>query len=137
MNNQLNLLALPDETLLIILKALPMVDVLYSLADVNRRFNRVVHDSLYIRHLDLTGLTTIHSRWNSLFPTEQQVLSRMCEKILPRIENQVHQLTVEPYAMEDILAAVSYPQLYSLSLQNFAHEVLHHCLTGTIAQILH
>ena len=135
MNSQLNLLALPDETLLMILNELPMVDVLYSLADVNRRLNRLAHDSLYIRHLDLTGLATIHSRWNPLFPTDQYVASRMCEKILPRIHDQVHQLTVEPYAMNAILATVNYPQLYSLSLRDFHDEVLHHCLTGMIVDL--
>ena len=87
MNQQHTLLDLSDEILLMILKELPMVDVLYSLADVNRRLNRVVHDSLYIRHLDLTGLTTITSRWNQLFPTDQHVVSRMCEKILSHIHD--------------------------------------------------
>ena len=119
-----------------ILKEHPMVDVLYSLADVNRRLNRVAHDSLYIRHLDLTGLATIISRWNQLFPTDQHVVSRMCEKILPRIHDQVQQLIVEPYSTKDILAAVNYPQLYSLSLRSFDDEVLHHCLTGMIVDTL-
>ena len=136
MNNPLNLLALPDETLLMIFKELPMVDVLYSLADVNRRLNRVAHDSLYIRHLDLTDLVNIHSQWYQLFPTDQRVMSRMCKKILPRIHDQVHQLTVEPHSMKDVLAAVNYPQLYSLSLRNFQDNVLHLCLTGTIVDML-
>ena len=135
MNNQLRLPDLPDEILLMILKELPMVDVLYSIADVNQRLNRIAHDSLYIRHLDLTGLMSITSRWNQLFPTDHQVLSRMCEKILPRIHDQVHQLTVEPYAMKDILAAVTYPQLHSLSLRDFHDEVVHHCLTGMIVDL--
>jgi hypothetical protein len=136
MNKQLNLLDLPDEILLIILNKLPMVDVLYSLANVNRRLNRVTYDSLYIRHLDLIGLATIQSRWNSLFPTDQQVISYMCEKILPRIHDQVHQLTVEPYSIKDVLSAVDYPRLFSMSLRNFEDEVLHHCLSGTIVDIL-
>ena len=119
-----------------ILKELPMVDVLYSLADVDRRLCRVAHDSLYIRHLDLTGLATINSRWNQLFPTDQHVVSRMCEKILPRIHDQVQQLTVEPYSMKDVLAAVYYPQLYSLSIRSVDDELLHHCLTGMIIDTL-
>ena len=135
MINQLNLLNMPDEILLMILTELNMVDVLYSLADVNRRLNRVAHDSLYIRHLDLRGLTTISARWNQLFPTDQHVVSRICEKILPRIHEQVHQLTVEPYSMKDILAAVNYPQLYSLSLRSFEDEALHQCLTGKCVDI--
>jgi hypothetical protein len=136
MSSQLNVIDLLDETLLMILNELPMIDVLYSLADVNQRLNRVAQDSLYICHLDLTGLATIHSRCNQLFPTDQHVVSRICEKILPRIHDQVHQLTVEPYAMKDILAAVNYPQLYSLSLRDFHDEVVHHCLTGMIVAIL-
>jgi hypothetical protein len=132
MSQHQTLLDLCDEILLMIVKELPMVDVLYSIADVNRRLNRVAHDCLYIRRLDLAGLTTITSRWNPLFPTDQHVVSRMCDQILPRIHDHVHQLTLEPYAMKDILAAVNYPQLYSLSLRSFEDEVLHHCLTGRI-----
>ena len=138
MNMQLNLLDLPDEILLMILKELNMIDVLCSLADVDRRLNRLAHDSLYIRDLDLTGMMKINSRCNQTSSTDHhhQVLLRVCEKILPCIHHHVFKLTVEPYSVKDIFAAVDYPHLYSLSLTNFQVEELHHYVTGMTTMIL-
>ncbi len=48
MNNCLNILDLPDEILLIICSKMNIVDVLYSLVDVNQRFDRLVLDPLTI-----------------------------------------------------------------------------------------
>ena len=53
-NNHLNILDLPNEILFIIFNKLNMVDVLYSLVDVNQRFDQLVLDPLYIRNLDMT-----------------------------------------------------------------------------------
>jgi hypothetical protein len=44
LNNRLSILDLPDEMLLTIFNKLNMVDVLYSLVDVNERFDRLVLD---------------------------------------------------------------------------------------------
>jgi hypothetical protein len=60
-NNHFNILDFPDEILFIIFEKLNMVDVLYSLVDVNRRFDRLVLDSLYIRDRDVTAIMTINS----------------------------------------------------------------------------
>ncbi len=124
--NHLNLLDLPDEVLLVILKKLNMVGVFYSLADVNQRFNRLVLDSSYIRDLDMT----INSVYDQASIDTQEVLSSICQKILPCIHHQVHKLTVEECSMKQILLAVNYPQLYSLSLINFQKETLLQDLTG-------
>lgn len=113
-----HLLDLPDEIFLMIFKELKMLDVLYFIADVHQRLNRIAHDSLYILQLDLTALTTIQSRCTK-YVTDEQVLSHLCQNILPRLHEQIHRITLEPYLMTDILAAVNYPQLYSLSLRNF------------------
>ena len=51
--NDINILDLPDEILLAIINKLNMIDILYSLVDVNQRFDRLVLDPLYIHHLDL------------------------------------------------------------------------------------
>jgi hypothetical protein len=126
------MLHLPDEIILIILKKLNMVDVLYSLVDVNRRLNRLALDALYIRDLDMTGIMSINSLADQTSSIDTQVLSRICSKILPRIHHQVYQLTVEQYAMKDILLAGSYPQLYSLSLRNFQEIILNQYLTGIV-----
>jgi hypothetical protein len=130
--SNLNILDLPDEILFIIFKKLNMVDVLYSLVDVNRQLDRLALDFLYIRHLDITTNMTIKSLYNQTFSIDTQVLSRICEKILPRIHHQVQKLTVEQYSMKQVLVAASYPQLYSLSLLNFQEKILYQYLKGTL-----
>ncbi len=87
-----------------------------SLVDVNRRFHGLTFDSLCIRDLDMTIITNINSLYDQISSIDIEVLSRICEKILPRIHHQVHKLTVEQYSMKQILVA-NYPQLYSFSLR--------------------
>jgi len=131
-NNHLNILDLPDEILFIILRKLNMVDVLYSLVDVNQRFDRLVLDSLYTNDLDMTTITTINAVYDQTFSIDTQVLSRICGRILSRIHHQVHKLTIEQYSMKRILGAANYPQLYSLSLINFQEEILYQYLRGIL-----
>ncbi|CAF3342186.1 unnamed protein product [Rotaria sp. Silwood1] len=109
-----------------------MVNVLYSLVDVNRRFDRLALDSLYIRVLDMTIITTMNSLYDQTSSTDAQVLSKICEKILPRIHHQVQKLTVEQYSMKHVLDAANYPELYSLSLINFQKEILYKHLTDDL-----
>ena len=136
MSNRGHLLDLPDEILLLIFKKLTMVDVLSFLADVHPRLNGLVHDFLYIRHLDLSGLSAIKSRCTDLCPTAEEALSRLFAKTLPRLHDQVHQMTVESDSMKEIIAAGTYPQLYSLSLRHFKEDFLDHCLTGIVVDLL-
>jgi hypothetical protein len=132
-----HLLDLPDEILLLIFKELPTVDVLSFLADVHPRLHGLAHDFLYVRRLDLTGLSTIKSRCSDLCATADEVLSRLVANTLPRLHAQVHQLTVESDSIKEIIAAATYPQLYSLSLRHFKEEFLRHCLTGIVVDHLH
>ena len=136
MHAQHSLLDLPDEILLMVFKALQMVDVLYCLAEVNQRLNRIAHDFLYTRQLDLTGLSTLKYRCNHISLTAAPVLSHFSQKTLPRIHDQVHRMAIEPYLMRDMIGAANYPQLYSLSLRNFQDEFLYRCLTGMLVDIL-
>ena len=115
-----NILDLPDEILLIIFEKLKTTDVFYSLAEVNRRFNRLALDSLYIRDVNMS----IDSSNDQINPIGAEVFSRICQKILHRIAHQVRKLTVEQDSMNEVLLATNYPQLYSLSLSNFPLEVL-------------
>jgi len=130
-NNHLNILDLPDEVLLIILKRLNTIDLLHSLVDVNRRFDRLVLDSLYILDLDMTDIMTINSLYDQT-SIDPRILPRICEKILPWIHHQIQKLTIEQYSMKQILLAANYPQLYSLSLINFHEEILYQYLTGMV-----
>lgn len=54
--NHINILDLPDEILLIIFNKLNTIDALYSLVDVNDRFNRLVFNALHILNLDTTNM---------------------------------------------------------------------------------
>lgn len=125
-NNDINILDLPDEMLLIILSKLDMVDVFYSLVDLNKRFNQLVLDPLYIYHLNLTVKTSL----NHNSPVDNQVFDQICTKLLPRIHYKVNKITVTPPSMKFIFNTVDYPQLHSLSLVNFQQETLLQYLTS-------
>ncbi|CAF1429806.1 unnamed protein product [Adineta steineri] len=105
-----------------------IVDVLYSLVDVNQRFDRLVLDPLTIRNLDMT-IRTFESLYNQTFSIDDKILSRISDQILCRIYDQINTLTIEQYSMKRILHATNYPQLYSLSLVNFEAEILDQYLT--------
>ncbi|CAF3562791.1 unnamed protein product [Rotaria sp. Silwood1] len=105
-----------------------MVDVLYSLVDVNERFDQLILDHLYIRHLNMTTMT-IKSAFDRIFSINNQVLSRICENIFPRIHDQVNQLTIDSHSIDRLLT-FNYPQLYSLSLVDFQENILLQYLKG-------
>jgi hypothetical protein len=131
-NDHHNILDLPDEILFIIFKKLNTIDVFYSFGDVNRRFHRLVLDSLYIRHLEITTLRNIKSEYDQISSIDAQILSEICVKIVPQIHHQVHKLTVQQDSIQQILHAANYPQLYSLSLVNFQEEILYQYLKGIV-----
>lgn len=112
-NNRLNILDLSDEILCLIIEKLYMVDVFYSLVNVNQRFSRLVFDSLYIRDLNMRTIMNINSLYDQTSLIDPKVLSRICRKILPGIHSHVHKLTVEEYSIKQILLGSNYPQLYS------------------------
>jgi hypothetical protein len=128
-NNHLNILDLPNEILLVIINKLSIIDAFYSLVDINERFAQLVLDPLYIRHLDMTVMT-MKSFFQCTFSVDEQVLSRICENILPQIHSQVNKLTVEQHSMERILLNINYPKLSSISLVNFQEEILFQYLKG-------
>jgi hypothetical protein len=132
-NNNINILDIPNEILLIIFNKLNTVDALYSLVDVNERFDRLVFDSLHIRNLDTTSIV-IKSYYDRTSSMDNNVLSKICD-ILPRIHHQLKELVVEQNSIKHILLTVDYPQLYSLSLVNFQEEILFQYLTGTVCII--
>ncbi|CAF1288616.1 unnamed protein product [Adineta steineri] len=121
-NNYSNIFDLPNEILFIIIKKLNIGDVIYSLVNVNERFVHLLFDPFYIQNLNIT-LMTIKSFYQRTFSLHEQVLSNICENILPNIHDQVKQLTVEQHSIERILTH-NYSQLYSLSLVNFKEEIL-------------
>ncbi|CAF1267161.1 unnamed protein product [Adineta steineri] len=121
-NNYSNIFDLPNEILFIIIKKLNIGDVIYSLVNVNERLFHLLFDPFYMQNLNIT-LMTIKSFYQRTFSLHEQVLSNICENILPNIHDQVKQLTVEQHSIERILTH-NYSQLYSLSLVNFKEEIL-------------
>ncbi|UJR34375.1 hypothetical protein I4U23_021783 [Adineta vaga] len=119
-SNDINILDLPNEMLRTIFNKLNMIDVLYSLVDVNKRFDRLALDSLYVHHTDL--IINRDDIQNSL--AEIDILQRICSKILPRINDKTTKFTLEPLSVERILNIVDYPQLHSLSFVNFQPKIL-------------
>ncbi len=124
---------MPNEILFIIVNKLNIGHAVCSLTDINERFVRIVLDP-HIRHLDMT-IITMKSFFDYTFSIDDQVLDRICEKILPQIHDHVKKVTIEQHSMERILLTVNYPQLYSLSLVNFQEEILFHYLTGILLKV--
>ena len=119
---------LPDEILLIILKKLTNVEVLYSLIGVNKRFNKIVHDSIFT-----SNLTLIRRLSNdSIDPLPYPILDRFCLQILPEIHHKIKWLNIESSSMERILLSTNYPNLYGLGLYNIDIEKTKQLFTGKI-----
>ncbi|CAF4345258.1 unnamed protein product, partial [Adineta steineri] len=121
-DNYPSIFSLPNEILFIIINKLNISDVIYSLVNVNERFVHLLFDPFYIQNLNITFMT-MKSFYQRTFSLHEQVLSNICENILPNIHDQVKQLTIEEHSIERILTH-NYPQLYSLSLVNFKEEIL-------------
>ncbi|CAF3203245.1 unnamed protein product, partial [Rotaria sp. Silwood2] len=119
-NNEINILDLPDEMLLYILKKLNNIDILYSLVDVNQRFDRLILNSLYTHDLNFTT----NSLMNYKSKEYNEVLDRICKIILPKIHHQINKLTLGQFSLEHVLCTFNFPKLNSLSLVSFQFEAL-------------
>ncbi|CAM4848963.1 unnamed protein product, partial [Rotaria magnacalcarata] len=118
--NDIHLLDPPNEMFRIIFNKLNATDMLYSLVNVNQRFDRVVLDPLNVQYLDfVTKPFNIRN-----LSIHAQILQKVRENILPRIKDKVKKLTVDPISMKFILGIVRYSQLYSLSLIDYKPKIL-------------
>ncbi|CAF4556981.1 unnamed protein product, partial [Rotaria magnacalcarata] len=118
--NDIHLLDPPNEMFRIIFNKLNATDMLYSLVNVNQRFDRVVLDPLNVQYLDF--VTKPFNMRN--LSIHAQILQKVRENILPRIKDKVKKLTVDPISMKFILGIVRYSQLYSLSLIDYKPKIL-------------
>ncbi|CAF1414465.1 unnamed protein product [Rotaria sordida] len=105
---------LSDEILLIILKKLNNVEVLSSLFNVNKRLNRIVHDSIFTS--DLTLLKYLSD--DSTYSLPDPLLDRFCSEILPSIDHKIKWLTLESLSMKRVLLSTNYPNLNGLGIYN-------------------
>ncbi len=117
------LLDLPDELLLIILRKLHCVDKLYSLEGINKRLDEMVVSKC---NTEIIDLATIFMD-NDVYLTFDIILDRFCSHILPRIGHKVELLFLQQISMERVLLACEYPNLHNLNIVNFeADAVLRH-----------
>lgn len=130
-SNYINILDLPDEILRIIFNKLNTTEIFYSLVGVNQRFDRLALDSLYIPHLDFViKRSNIHNS-----SVDVHILDKICENVLPRINDKVTKLIVDPFFMKRILNDVHYPQLHSLTFVNFQPDMFLQHLSGMLINL--
>jgi hypothetical protein len=105
------LMQLPDELLLIILKKLDNVDVLLSLTGSNPRFDRIICDPCFTTEIDFIRLSD-----DERCAEMNTFIDRFCSDILPRIHHQIKWLKVQSTSMERLLLAADYSNLSQLDI---------------------
>ena len=112
---------------MIILKKLDNIEVLYSLIDVNKRFDTILHDPIFTSRLQLMCF------WEDIiYPLPDEVINRFCLEILPKIGHEIKWLNVESSSMASILLSTMYSSLNGLSLYNLESETARFLFTGKI-----
>jgi hypothetical protein len=117
---------LPDEILLLILKNLDNIEVLYLFFDFNQRFNKLVHDSIFINLLTMIRYLPDKS-YDRL---DDQIVRKFSSQILPSIHHGIEWLDVESSSMENILLCTNYPNLCGLGLYNIEKNIALRIFTG-------
>jgi hypothetical protein len=102
-----------------------MIEMFYSLMNVNQRFDRLVLDPCYIHHLDLTIQPYNHNS-----AANNEFFDRIRTKILPRIHHKITKLTIGSLFMACIFDAIDFAALTTLRLVNFQSEILLQYLRG-------
>ncbi|CAF5065611.1 unnamed protein product [Rotaria sp. Silwood1] len=109
---------LPDEILIYIFKKLSNAEILYSLSGVNKRLNKIIHDSIFTNDLSLLMSTSD----GLVYSLSDLILDRFCSHILPKIHQKIQWLHLESLSMERILHVTNYPNLYGISLHNIQEK---------------
>jgi hypothetical protein len=105
------LMRLPDELLLIILKKLDNVDMLLSLMGSNPRLEQIIRDPCFTTEIDLIKLND-----DERCAQVDTFIDRFCSDILPRIHHQIKWLKVQSTSMERLLLAADYSNLSQLDI---------------------
>ena len=108
----IQLVDLPNEILLIILKKLNNVELLFSLTGVYQHLDNILHDSTF------TNTLTLLENFSSppICSLSAPVLDRFCSQILPEIGYQIKWLNFEASSMERILSSGDFPNLSGLGV---------------------
>ena len=104
------LMKLPDELLLIILRQLDNVDVLYSLMGLDARLDRILRDPSFTTEINCVESNETKSTQLDRF------IDRFCLDILPTIHHRIRWLKVPSSSMERILLVADYPNLSQLDI---------------------
>ncbi|CAF1109157.1 unnamed protein product [Adineta ricciae] len=116
--SSIELLDLPDEILLMILRKLNNVHVLYTLLNINsRRLNILAQEKIFAQILDFVSID------NTTLMNQLQ-LNQICTNILPRISVNVTYFVVKSVFLERILMAADYPNLTKLKIFDFKKEMV-------------
>lgn len=126
---------LPDEILLYIFKKLSNADILYSLLDVNQRFNTILHDSIFTSQLSLYRLETKTETYRFGACTEihrlpPPMMERFSSQILSQIGHKIKLLRLESISVKHILSSTTFPNLYDLGLYNIDSETAESLFCG-------
>ena len=121
---------LPDEIIMTIFKKLTNVEVLYSLLGVNKRLNRIAHDSIFTNDLRLFRSTS--SSYGTVYSLPHEIHHRFCSHILPEIHEKIEWLHLESHSIEDILRAADYPNLYGITFHDMYRRIALDLFTGKI-----
>ncbi|CAF3804479.1 unnamed protein product [Rotaria sp. Silwood1] len=118
---KINLLDLPNEILLIILKKLDNMDVLYSLFDLNNeRLDKIIQENTFTNNLNFVLITLT----DDVLSISDSRIDRFCKNILPKIYYNVKSLILNSLSMERILFAADYPNLNKLKIFNFNDTIV-------------
>ncbi|CAF3670733.1 unnamed protein product [Rotaria sp. Silwood1] len=125
--SNVNLLDLPNEILLKILKILNNIDILYSLFNIgNQRLDMILQEKTFTTSLNFV-LTTSDDSVSSI---ADSIIDRFCISILPKINYDIKSLTLESKSMERILRVADYPNLTELKLYNVNNHIISQYFTN-------
>lgn len=122
---------LPEEILLIILKNLNNISVVFCLANVNKRFNKIAYDRNFTSHWTLFEYSTN----DCIRPLPDRILDRFCSEVLPRIHHTIQWLNLESTSVERIFRLTNYSSLYGLGLYDINVEKVLSLITGELCNI--
>ena len=104
------LMNLPDELLLIILKNLDNIDVLSSFIGLNARVEQLIHEPCFTAAIDFVKPK------KNLCRSMDILIDQFCFHILPKIHHLIRSLKVPSTSTKRILRVADYPNLSRLDI---------------------
>jgi hypothetical protein len=130
MQQAVELLDLPDEMLLMILKNLRNIHIMYSLEGVNKRLDAMAVSAINSRVINLAKPV-----YNDVCSIYNAILDRVCFHILSRICHNIRAFVLDTSIIERVLLAYKYPDLSMLIITDFCPETILHYLTSMNIQL--